>query len=134
MVLRRLKYRKQPGPDASVPTDTVLYVVGDIHGHADRLAEIHRAIDRDAAGQRCSTRIEIYLGDYVDRGPDAAAVLDRLIERAGRRWVIALRGNHEAVMQDALLSTQTLNLWCGMGGYRARPPHWADRRHPHRRT
>jgi serine/threonine protein phosphatase 1 len=41
----------------------------------------------------------VFLGDYVDRGPDSCGVLDLLIagQQAGRNWVM-VKGNHDRMM------------------------------------
>ena len=39
--------------------------------------------------------IQVFLGDYIDRGQDSAAVLDLLIERASTHQMACLKGNHE---------------------------------------
>lgn len=69
-----------------------IHVVGDIHGHADKLDHALDLIARDGgAGAEI-----VFLGDLVDRGPDSRGVIDRLIRgRAeGRAWHV-LRGNHD---------------------------------------
>ncbi|WP_407491934.1 metallophosphoesterase family protein [Pseudooceanicola sp. MF1-13] len=73
-----------------------LYVIPDIHGHADQLDRVLTHIEADGGND---ARI-IFLGDYVDRGPDSRSVLDRLIagRDAGRDWRF-LRGNHDRMMQ-----------------------------------
>ncbi len=43
--------------------------------------------------------VEVYLGDYIDRGPDSKGVIDRLIERAATTPMVLLRGNHEIIME-----------------------------------
>ncbi len=63
-----------------IDAKTVIYAVGDIHGRADLLGRVHEAIERDWRARPAERRLEIYLGDYVDRGPDSAAV-DRYASR-----------------------------------------------------
>lgn len=89
------------------------FVVGDIHGCADLLDVVHDAIDResDAADQ-----VEIYLGDYVDRGPDSAGVIAALIDRSERRAMVTLAGNHEDMFRGCLAQTADLGLWLQFGG------------------
>ncbi|MEX0351017.1 MAG: metallophosphoesterase family protein [Paracoccaceae bacterium] len=69
-----------------------IYAIGDIHG---RLEELHHALDLIEADGGPDARI-VFLGDYVDRGPDSRGVIELLIEgqRAGRDW-ITLLGNHD---------------------------------------
>ncbi|MEJ6401961.1 metallophosphoesterase family protein [Yoonia sp. 2307UL14-13] len=74
--------------------DAPFYAIGDIHGCDDLLARLLSRIDPEHDQQL------IFLGDYVDRGPESAAVLARLFEmsqRFGNR-IVCLRGNHERMM------------------------------------
>ena len=71
---------------------TPIYAIGDIHGQLDMLKDALARIEADGGPD---ARV-VFLGDYVDRGPDSCGVLDLLIEgqRAGRNW-ITLMGNHD---------------------------------------
>jgi serine/threonine protein phosphatase 1 len=80
----------------------LVYAVGDVHGYRRQLAELLREIRRDAAESRPAERpLVVFLGDYVDRGPDSRAVIDLIVALAtdDAFEVVALKGNHE----DALL-------------------------------
>jgi len=99
-----------------IDTKTVLYAVGDIHGRADLLREVHDRIDRDWATRPSARRLEIYLGDYVDRGPDSAAVIAMLRLRSTQSKIMPLRGNHEAVLQRFLDGKMTDREWLRWGG------------------
>jgi serine/threonine protein phosphatase 1 len=89
------------GAKARVPDGEIIYAVGDIHGRDDLLGQLHRSIEEDLATMAQGRRAQmIYLGDYIDRGSDSRAVLDRLLERpVGGADRTFLKGNHE----DALL-------------------------------
>ncbi len=72
----------------------MIYAVGDIHGRLDKL---------DALLERLPLRADdrlVFLGDYVDRGPDARGVVDRLIRLARERPCVFLMGNHESMFLD----------------------------------
>lgn len=101
---------------ARVPDGTVLYVVGDIHGRADRLEAVQEKIDRDPQRLDSDRCIEVYLGDYVDRGPDSRRVLTGLIKRSNERNIITLRGNHEQIMGEALADERVIEDWRPLGG------------------
>ena len=58
----------------------------------------------------------VFLGDYIDRGPDSAAVLDRLARGDVPLPFVALRGNHEALLLDALADPAGMAHWCRSGG------------------
>lgn len=92
------------------------YVVGDIHGRSDLLDRVHAAIAADMVG-RSGTIIEIYLGDYVDRGPDSAGVVERLIRRSRTHRLVTLRGNHEVMFDDFLAGLVDPEEWRRVGGF-----------------
>lgn len=73
-----------------------IYAVGDIHGQMDELA---RVLDLIAADGGTDAEI-VFVGDYIDRGPDSAAVLDTLIAglAKGRKWH-CLKGNHDRMFE-----------------------------------
>nr|WP_256369262.1 metallophosphoesterase family protein [Ruegeria sp. HKCCA5426] len=85
-----------------IAVTTPIYAVGDIHGQLDMLQDALSRIEKDGGPD---ARV-VFLGDYVDRGPNSRGVLDLLIEgrRAGRNWVM-VKGNHDRMMarfvQDA---------------------------------
>ncbi len=72
-----------------------IYAVGDVHGQLEMLVNALRLIEQDGGPD---ARV-VFLGDYVDRGPDSRGVLDLLIEgqRDGRNWVM-VKGNHDRMM------------------------------------
>lgn len=99
------------------PEGVALYAIGDIHGRLDCLASAHALINRDVARLGgCDRAIEIYVGDYVDRGPDSKGVIDRLIERSATTPVVFLRGNHEVVMKSFLRGKMPFEDWRTWGG------------------
>ncbi|MEL7097385.1 MAG: metallophosphoesterase family protein [Pseudomonadota bacterium] len=75
-----------------------IYAVGDIHGQLGQLEHVLALIDADGGGQ------VVFLGDYVDRGPDSCGVIQTLVDgvTAGQDW-ICLKGNHDRLMQWFLL-------------------------------
>lgn len=97
----RDRFRKtadKSGGPPSVPDGLRLYVIGDIHGRLDCLNDLLRRIQSDRIGAQ--GRVEyIFLGDLVDRGPESAGVIDRLIALSRDETPIRfLLGNHEEVM------------------------------------
>lgn len=101
---------------ASTPSDTRIYAVGDIHGRADLLDEITTRIDDDIRRRPIAHPVEVYLGDYIDRGSDSRTVLDLLAVRLVTRHAVCLRGNHEAVMEGFLQDPAILPYWLELGG------------------
>lgn len=78
-----------------------IFCVSDIHGHLTQLEEaLGRIRTKAAEGDRL-----IFLGDYIDNGPDSGGVLRRLFELQktyGPQRVIVLRGNHEEMLLEWL--------------------------------
>jgi serine/threonine protein phosphatase 1 len=66
---------------ASTPAGMRIYAVGDIHGRADLLLETIARIDEDLERRPVGHAFEVYLGDYIDRGPDSKTVIDLLSVR-----------------------------------------------------
>jgi serine/threonine protein phosphatase 1 len=92
----------RPAP-ASLPAGQRIYAVGDVHGCADRLRTLHQAIAADLAARPAAETLLLHIGDYIDRGPDTAGVIEMLrhgppLPGAG---MVNLMGNHE----DMLLTT-----------------------------
>jgi len=85
---------------ASLPPGLRVYAVGDVHGCDERLALLHAQIAEDAALRPADRVVLIHLGDYVDRGPDSAGVIRRLLGEPPipGAEVVNLRGNHEALL------------------------------------
>ena len=95
-----------------------IYAIGDIHGQRDQLRAIHTMIAEDFADQPVRTALIIHLGDYIDRGPDAAGCLDILAGGSPIAGVACcnLTGNHEQMLLDALSQPGTAPLWLANGG------------------
>lgn len=72
-----------------------IYAIGDIHGYRGELDHALALIKADG-GRDART---VFLGDYIDRGPDSRGVIDTLIagHAKGRDW-ITLRGNHDTYL------------------------------------
>jgi serine/threonine protein phosphatase 1 len=105
-----------PGRYPSAPDGLILYLVGDIHGRLDLLRDVHRQIDADKAHHGGGPAREIYLGDYIDRGPSSAGVVSQLLDRAAHVETVFLRGNHEQMLLDLLDGHDCLEDWLHVGG------------------
>lgn len=97
---------------------SVVYVIGDIHGRSDCLARVHARIELDMTRQPEGIRIgEVYLGDLVNRGNDSRGVIDALIERAQRRNILLIKGNHEIALERFLSGELGVAGWKRFGGF-----------------
>ena len=99
------------------PDGIVIYAIGDIHGRADLLELLGAHIIRDADREQPKESIEIYLGDYIDRGPHSSRVIDWLLKRRLERNVLFLRGNHEQVLEEFLAQEAAFKDWRQIGGF-----------------
>ncbi|KAA9009316.1 metallophosphoesterase [Histidinibacterium aquaticum] len=106
-LLNRLLGREAPVFPPPEPEGR-LQVVGDIHGRTDLLDSLLARLDLEAP--------LVFVGDYVDRGPDSAGVLRRLRELDRRGTVTCLTGNHEDMMLAALDDPEAARLWLRNGG------------------
>ena len=102
--------------DAKIPNENSrLYAIGDIHGRLDLLERVIAAIERDVA-EHGPDALTVTLGDYIDRGPASRGVLDRLAANPFPTPYVALKGNHEALL-EAFLADPTVGLqWRRLGG------------------
>jgi serine/threonine protein phosphatase 1 len=96
-----------------------LYAVGDIHGYADHLLDLHARLLLD--GLDPDRDVVVFLGDYIDRGPESRRVVEtvRGYLRAHPHW-IALMGNHEDMLlyllQHGVDDREEFDLWWYQGG------------------
>ncbi|WP_375464289.1 metallophosphoesterase family protein [uncultured Methylobacterium sp.] len=91
------------------------YAIGDIHGCASLLDGLLARIETHAASRPYRL---VFLGDYIDRGPDSAGVI-RTVSRL--HWgdperVVCLMGNHEAMLLKTLQERGALDHWLQNGG------------------
>ena len=82
-----------------------LLAIGDVHGCST-------ALDRllEAVGPAYADTL-VFLGDFVGKGPDSAGVLDRLVKLSADFNVIALLGNHDEMMLDAIDGRTSREEW-----------------------
>ena len=84
--------------------------VGDIHGCSAALDALLAVVAPTPAD------LLVFLGDYVDRGPDSKGVIDRLLAVRRTHRVVCLRGNHELMMVEARRNPAELRNWLSVGG------------------
>lgn len=111
--------RRTPGrtPIRSIPAGQRVYAVGDIHGRLDLLDRLLAMIERDEQARDAVETQFVFLGDLVDRGPDSAGVIDRLIALAERRQTRFILGNHEEIFLRVLDGDiESLRLFVRIGG------------------
>jgi len=95
---------------------TRVYAVGDIHGRLDLVTAMMKAIKKDAKSFDGETQL-VLLGDYVDRGPDSAKIVDLIMNGPLPCDIqICLRGNHEDAMVGFAEGTSASRNWLHYGG------------------
>jgi serine/threonine protein phosphatase 1 len=133
-----------------LPPDQRIYAVGDVHGCAARLDDLHGCIADDLRERPVTHALVIHLGDYIDRGDDSAGVIARLIgpfpcHNGSPPLVVNLMGNHEDMLLSAIRGEPAAaRNWLRNGGaatlaswganaaddigvwQRAMPPAWAN--------
>jgi serine/threonine protein phosphatase 1 len=85
-------------------------VIGDIHGCKKTLEALILEL------KLTTDDLLIFLGDYVDRGPDSAGVIRFLMQLSQTYNCVFLRGNHEQMMLDSLQDAQMMQSWLKYGG------------------
>ena len=108
--------RKLDPTRARVPDGSVVYAIGDVHGCTEQLDALHEAIVDDASKRAATRRVLVWLGDYVDRGPDSRGVIDRLLSPPAGFDAFALKGNHEQFLLDFLIDPSIGPHWMMNGG------------------
>ena len=73
-------------------------------------------IDKDLATIGSRRAIHVFLGDYIDRGPESRQTIDLLIDRGRKHESVFLKGNHEAFLFDVLKNPSQLQHWKKFGG------------------
>jgi serine/threonine protein phosphatase 1 len=99
-----------------IPDGERIYAVGDVHGRADLLSALLGRIDADLTAHPIAQSVQVFLGDYIDRGPHSRAVLDLLIARRRRHVMLCLKGNHETYAAQFLSNPAVLSDWKHIGG------------------
>ncbi|MEM7223396.1 MAG: metallophosphoesterase family protein [Pseudomonadota bacterium] len=99
-------------PEGEVPEGTRVYAVGDIHGCLAQLERLHEMIRADAAQSSAERLVAVYVGDYIDRGPDCRGVVEHLLSAPLPGFeTVYLRGNHEDFLLEFLEDPRRMSGW-----------------------
>jgi serine/threonine protein phosphatase 1 len=104
---------------AALPPGRRIYAIGDIHGCARQLGNLHAMIADDLGDRPVASALLLHIGDYVDRGADTAGVIARLVDGCPipGMEMVNLMGNHESTMLDALSGERAAGTdWLFAGG------------------
>ncbi|THD77756.1 MAG: serine/threonine protein phosphatase [Phenylobacterium sp.] len=97
----------------------LVYAIGDVHGCYELMKDVLAQLAADYAERACGRRpILIFLGDYVDRGPQSAKVMEALVwlKRRSDLEIHFLKGNHEQALLGFLDEPERGGPWMGFGG------------------
>ncbi len=95
-----------------------VYAIGDVHGRLDLLNRLLDRISADLAENPGTEATLVFLGDYVDRGPDSRRVIETLrqLKATGGDRVVTLKGNHEEAVLGFLNDAGSGAAWAEHGG------------------
>lgn len=117
MFSRLFRTRSSDAKRPSVPEGCRIYAVGDVHGRLDLLEHLYQLIGSDLSQSPAREPVLVHLGDYIDRGPASAGVLERLAAGPphGMQRVL-LKGNHEEMLERFLAQPEVGPSWRQLGG------------------
>ena len=100
---------------ADIGESPLVYAIGDIHGSLQKLRDLMTLCAQHAEGRSATF---VFLGDYIDRGPDSRGVIEALMALQSRQpdRVIALKGNHEAFAIEVIDGERDAEFWLREGG------------------
>jgi serine/threonine protein phosphatase 1 len=130
MIFGRFHSWLRPGTKLpTIPAGRRVYAIGDIHGRLDLLQELLAGIQVHAEREAGLHNGLVFLGDYIDRGPNSKGVIDLLLELSWPGWdVIFLKGNHDQTFLEFLGDANVYRAWRNFGApetllsYGVRPP------------
>jgi serine/threonine protein phosphatase 1 len=99
-----------------IPNGMRVYAIGDVHGRVDLLNAAFERIDATLTAHPIKQSVQVFLGDYIDRGPNSREVIDALIARKKQHAVVCLKGNHESYAVQFLSDPSVLTEWRQFGG------------------
>jgi serine/threonine protein phosphatase 1 len=114
-----LRWQVWPPSQKATPRiaeDMRIYAIGDVHGRLDLLQRMLDAIDESLASQPVKNAVQVFVGDYIDRGPNSREVIETLLARRRRHAMICLKGNHETYPIEFLKDPTIWSEWRRVGG------------------
>ncbi len=110
--------REEPEEVQPLVAPRPIFAIGDLHGMSNLLETMVEEIAIQIAQEKLDDAVVVFLGDYIDRGPNSKTTLDLLIDSPARFGVetVFLRGNHEAFAQQFLDKPYAESHWLKWGG------------------
>jgi serine/threonine protein phosphatase 1 len=89
-----------------------IFAIGDIHGTSSKLDQLLETLTINPKEDTL-----VFIGDYIDRGPDPKGVIDTVLETIGTiEHVVCLRGNHEQMFLNYFCEHKDEELYMHNGG------------------
>ncbi|MDO7844117.1 metallophosphoesterase [Sphingomonas immobilis] len=106
-------------PTPAAPQDMRIYAIGDVHGRRDLLDMMLSQIVADLQTRPAERFTLVFLGDLIDRGPDSAGVVERILRLQAERVPLRIiQGNHEQILLEMLDGdTDARDMFGHIGGY-----------------
>src|ERR1700727_1741922 len=103
------------GKPPLLPEGLRIYAVGGVHGRLDLLEKLLGQIESDIAQFPTLRPVQVFLGDYIDRGGWSRETIDRLIRHGTEHESVFLRGNHELIAVSCLSDRAKIDQWLRLG-------------------
>ncbi len=102
----------------TVPENTCVYAIGDIHGRMDLLAKLIEKIEADVRSLPSDIEVSlVFLGDYIDRGLQSKQVIEYFLSGALDAYnPVYLMGNHEEALLRFVHDANFGQIWASYGG------------------
>lgn len=98
------------------PNFSCIYAIGDVHGCLEPLQRLETKILMDGR-ELSGPKLVVMLGDYVDRGPSSASVIEHLLRPLPADFRrICLLGNHDQMFLNFLNAPSPAGQWLALGG------------------
>lgn len=103
-------------PRASLPEGDLVIAIGDLHGRLDLLEDLWPRLEAASRKSAARRRVLVFLGDYVDRGPASAQLVERLLQGFDGFETVFLMGNHDQTLLQFLSDPSAGPVWMTFGG------------------
>ena len=104
----------EPEPELEPePSTSTVVCVGDLHGHIDKATKVWAALEAELGEAGLAAATVVFLGDYVDRGPNTKDVLD---------WLIWLEASRAPGSTHFIAGNHDFAFGCFLGCLEVNPP------------
>jgi serine/threonine protein phosphatase 1 len=115
-IFGKAKQREDGTGRAAVPPGHFVVAIGDVHGRLDLVEKLWAQIDAASRLSSARQRTLVFIGDYVDRGPQTRELVERLLQGFAGFECVFLKGNHDETMLRFLADPSLGEAWRNFGG------------------